>query len=45
MASLIYQLAQEYDPIEIEVVPGITAACSGAAVLVHRSFMILRSSV
>ena len=33
MASLIFELAQNYDPIEIEVVPGITAACSGAAVL------------
>ncbi len=33
MASLIFELAQAYDPIEIEVVPGITAACSGAAVL------------
>ena len=33
MASLIFELAQNYDPIEIEVIPGITAACSGAAVL------------
>ena len=33
MAGLIYEIAQEYPPIEIEVVPGITAACSGAAVL------------
>ncbi|WP_297289065.1 precorrin-3B C(17)-methyltransferase [uncultured Flavonifractor sp.] len=33
MAGLIYEVAQEYDPIEIEVVPGITAACGGAAVL------------
>lgn len=33
MAGLIYELAQEYEPIEIEVVPGITAACSGAALL------------
>ncbi|MCQ4636376.1 precorrin-3B C(17)-methyltransferase [Anaerovorax odorimutans] len=33
MAGLIYEIAQEYDAIEIEVVPGITAACSGAAVL------------
>ena len=31
MASLIYEVAQEYPPIEIEVVPGITAACGGAA--------------
>lgn len=33
MAGLMYEVAQQYDPIEIEVVPGITAACSGAAVL------------
>lgn len=33
MAGLMYEIAQQYDPIEIEVVSGITAACSGAAVL------------
>ena len=33
MAGLVYELAQEYDPIDIEVVPGVTAACSGAALL------------
>ena len=33
MAGLIYEIAQDYPPIEIEVVPGITAACGGAAVL------------
>lgn len=33
MAGLIYEIAQDYDPIEIEIIPGITAACSGAAVL------------
>ena len=33
MAGLIYEVAQEYPPIEIKVVPGITAACGGAAVL------------
>ena len=33
MAGLICEVAQEYDPIEIEVIPGITAACGGAAVL------------
>jgi precorrin-3B C17-methyltransferase len=33
MAGLMYEVAQQYDPVEIEVVPGITAACSGAAVL------------
>lgn len=33
MAGLILDLAQAYPPLEIEVVPGVTAACSGAAVL------------
>lgn len=33
MAGLLYTLAQEYEEIEIEVIPGITAAVSGAAVL------------
>lgn len=33
MAGLIYELAQSYPPIEIEVISGVTAACSGAAVL------------
>lgn len=33
MAGLIYELAQQYPPIEIEVIPGITAAVSGASVL------------
>ena len=31
MAGLIYEVAQEYPPIHIEVVPGITAACGGGA--------------
>ena len=33
MAGLMYEVAQQYKPIEIEVIPGITAACSGAAIL------------
>ena len=33
MAGLVYEVAREYDPIDIEVVPGITAACGGAALL------------
>ena len=33
MASLIYEVSQEFDPIEIEIIPGITAACGGGAVL------------
>lgn len=33
MAGIMYQVAAEHKDLEIEVVPGITAACSGAAVL------------
>lgn len=33
MAGLIYELAGEYPPIEIEILPGVTAALAGAAVL------------
>jgi len=33
MAGLIYELAQQYPPLEIEIVSGVTAACSGAALL------------
>lgn len=33
MAGLMYEVAQQYEAIEIEVIPGITAACSGAAIL------------
>ena len=33
MACLIYQLAAEYPPVDIVIVPGVTAALSGAAVL------------
>ena len=33
MAGLIYEVARAYPPIDIEVVPGITAACGGAALL------------
>ncbi len=40
MAGLIYEVAQEYDPIDIEVVPGITAACGGAAVLGAADFVL-----
>ena len=31
--GLYYELSTDYPPIEIEIIPGITAACSGAAVL------------
>lgn len=33
MAALIYQLRGEHDTPEIEVIPGLTAACSGGALL------------
>lgn len=33
MAALLYEVAQDYPPLDIEVVAGITAACGGAAVL------------
>lgn len=33
MAGLLYELGQEYPQVEIEIVPGITAATGGAAVL------------
>ena len=33
MAAPVYELSREYGDVEIEVVPGITAAISGAAVL------------
>lgn len=33
MAGLIFELAEEFPPVEIEIVPGVTAATSGAAIL------------
>jgi precorrin-3B C17-methyltransferase len=33
MAGLMYQVCEQYPEIDIEVIPGITAACGGAAVL------------
>lgn len=33
MAGLMFEVSKDYPEVEIEVVPGITAACSGAAVL------------
>ena len=33
MAGLIYELAREYPPVAIEVIPGVSAANGGAAVL------------
>ena len=33
LASLMFEVGRKYPEIELEVIPGITAACSGAAVL------------
>ena len=33
MAGLVYEMAQNFPPVDIEVVPGVTAAQSGAALL------------
>ena len=33
MAGLIYELAREYPPVDIEIIPGVSAANGGAAVL------------
>lgn len=33
MAGLIYELSREFTAVDIEIIPGITAACGGAAVL------------
>lgn len=33
MASLMYEMGKQYPNIELVIIPGITAACSGAAVL------------
>lgn len=33
MAGLMFELAVEYPGVRVEIVPGITAACAGAAVL------------
>ena len=33
MAGLVYELAAEYSPVDIEVIPGVSAAMAGAALL------------
>ena len=33
MAGIMIQVAKEHPEVDIEIVPGITAACSGAALL------------
>ncbi|MCR5607999.1 MAG: precorrin-3B C(17)-methyltransferase [Lachnospiraceae bacterium] len=47
MASLMYELLEEYKGVDIEVVAGITSACSGAAVLgapVNHDFCVISLS-
>lgn len=47
MASLMYELLPEYDGIELEVIPGITAAVSGAALLgapINHDFCVISLS-
>ena len=36
MAGLMYEVGEKYPEVELEIVPGVTAALGGAAVLVHR---------
>ena len=43
MASLIYQLSDQFKDVEIEVIAGVSAAQSGAALLGLRFPMTLRS--
>lgn len=33
MSGLIWELAEEYECVEVEVIPGVTAACAGASLL------------
>ena len=33
MAGLVYELSEEFPPIDIEIIPGVTAALAGAAIL------------
>lgn len=47
MASIMYKIGMEYPEIEIEVIPGITAASSGAAILgapINHDFCIISLS-
>ena len=47
MASLMYELAPDYPETEIIVIPGVTAACSGAAVLgapINHDFCVISLS-
>ena len=47
MASLMYEIGKEYSETELVVVPGITAACSGAAVLgapINHDFCVISLS-
>ena len=47
MASLMYEIGKEYPETELVMVPGITAACSGAAVLgapINHDFCVISLS-
>ena len=47
MASLMYEISKEYPSCEIIIVPGITAACSGAALLgapINHDFCVISLS-
>ena len=47
MASLMYEIGKEYSETELVMVPGITAACSGAAVLgapINHDFCVISLS-
>ena len=47
LASLMYEMGKEYPGTELEVIPGVTAACSGAAVLgapVNHDFCVISLS-
>lgn len=47
MASLMYEVGKQYDDFELEVIPGITAASSGAAVLgapINHDFCVISLS-
>ncbi len=47
MASLMYELGREYPSCELKIIPGITALCSGAAILgapVNHDFCVISLS-
>ena len=40
MAGLMYEIGEEYPEVAIEVIPGVTAALGGSAVLGQQSDMM-----